>query len=279
MFRRSRLLVFSIIGLLLSMAQLTPIARAESLYFGISFDLLNLQARVSGSMRIDPLTYTVSASASVVDIVSGNPIRIEDDLRLGLLSSHGLTLIARTNLLFGSANIQGVVDYNTNIYEFGSFRASIGNHFVFESSGDMLEGTSTMTFTGDLGSLGISHDWLNQDLRISGRQGPPGWLTANGRLLYWYSGDPSKFVGEVSGTLTDIGRKFTIITSAIYSFFDNVLSLSGTTREESAVGGITVSIDKFGLLAPYIGLTSTIVVATVATAIYVKRVKRRKEKQ
>jgi hypothetical protein len=42
------------------------------------------------------------------------------------------------------------------------------------------------------------------------------------------------------------------------------------------VGGIIVPVDKFGLLAPYIGLTSTIVVASVATAVYVKR---RKEKQ
>jgi len=45
------------------------------------------------------------------------------------------------------------------------------------------------------------------------------------------------------------------------------------------VGGIVVSVDKFGLLAPYIGLASTILVTTAATAIYVKRVKRRKEKQ
>lgn len=45
------------------------------------------------------------------------------------------------------------------------------------------------------------------------------------------------------------------------------------------VGGIVVPIDKFSLLVPYIGLASTILVATVATAIYVKRVKRRKEKQ
>jgi len=45
------------------------------------------------------------------------------------------------------------------------------------------------------------------------------------------------------------------------------------------VGGIAPPIDKLGLLAPYIGLTSTIIVATVATAIYVKRVKRRKEKR
>jgi hypothetical protein len=47
----------------------------------------------------------------------------------------------------------------------------------------------------------------------------------------------------------------------------------------TGVGGIIVPVDKFALLAPYIGLTSTIIVATVATVIYVKRVKHRKEKQ
>jgi hypothetical protein len=47
----------------------------------------------------------------------------------------------------------------------------------------------------------------------------------------------------------------------------------------AAVGGILIPVDKLGLLAPYIGLTSTIIVAAVATAIYVKRVKRRREKQ
>jgi len=47
----------------------------------------------------------------------------------------------------------------------------------------------------------------------------------------------------------------------------------------SPVGGIVTPIDKLGLLAPYIGLASTILVATAATAVYVKRVRRRKEKQ
>jgi hypothetical protein len=51
------------------------------------------------------------------------------------------------------------------------------------------------------------------------------------------------------------------------------------SRYEISVGGVSVPIDKFGLLAPYIGLASAFLVATVATAIYVKRVKRRKEKQ
>ena len=45
------------------------------------------------------------------------------------------------------------------------------------------------------------------------------------------------------------------------------------------VGGIWVPADKLGLLAPYIGLASTILVATVATAVYAKHIKRRKEKQ
>jgi hypothetical protein len=45
------------------------------------------------------------------------------------------------------------------------------------------------------------------------------------------------------------------------------------------VGGIWASVDKLGLLAPYIGLASTILVATVATSICAKRVNRKKEKQ
>jgi len=52
---------------------------------------------------------------------------------------------------------------------------------------------------------------------------------------------------------------------------------SKVTVGVSVVGGLLLPIDKLGLLAPYIGLASTIVVATVATAVYAKRVKRRKE--
>jgi hypothetical protein len=48
-------------------------------------------------------------------------------------------------------------------------------------------------------------------------------------------------------------------------------------HEYICVGGVWVPVDKFGLLAPYIGLASTILVATAATTIYVKRIRRRKE--
>jgi N-acetylmuramoyl-L-alanine amidase len=39
----------------------------------------------------------------------------------------------------------------------------------------------------------------------------------------------------------------------------------------STVGGVVFSVDKLGLLAPYIGLASTIIVAAVAAAIYVRQ--------
>jgi len=47
----------------------------------------------------------------------------------------------------------------------------------------------------------------------------------------------------------------------------------------SDVGGVVVSIDEVGLLAPYIGLVSTIIIATVVTVVYGKRVWRRRERQ
>jgi hypothetical protein len=54
---------------------------------------------------------------------------------------------------------------------------------------------------------------------------------------------------------------------------------NGTVDVSPAVGGIWVPVDKLALWAPYIALASTILIATIATAIYVQRVKRRKEKQ
>lgn len=57
------------------------------------------------------------------------------------------------------------------------------------------------------------------------------------------------------------------------------IELEGMPSESQSVGGVITPVNKFGLLAPYIGLASTIAVATVAAAIYAKRVKCRKEKQ
>lgn len=53
----------------------------------------------------------------------------------------------------------------------------------------------------------------------------------------------------------------------------------GTEPTIPTVGGFRVHVDISGLLATYTGLTSIIVGATIATAIYAKRVRHRKEKQ
>lgn len=52
-----------------------------------------------------------------------------------------------------------------------------------------------------------------------------------------------------------------------------------TIETTYGVGGNVVPVDKLALLAPYIGLASTTIIGAVATVIYVKRVKHRKEKQ
>ena len=48
------------------------------------------------------------------------------------------------------------------------------------------------------------------------------------------------------------------------------------TYFSTADGGVWVPVDKFGLLTPYVGVASTIVAATAASAVYIKR---RKKKQ
>jgi len=61
-----------------------------------------------------------------------------------------------------------------------------------------------------------------------------------------------------------------------------IMEYEGIYREHTIrykVGGFVIPVDKFGLLAPYLGLASTALVATVASVVYAKRVKRRKEKQ
>lgn len=47
-------------------------------------------------------------------------------------------------------------------------------------------------------------------------------------------------------------------------------SFNGTGKLVSAVGGISVPVDKFALLAPYIGLAVSIVAVTVGT-IYMRK--------
>jgi hypothetical protein len=115
--------------------------------------------------------------------------------------------------------------------------------------------TVTVVGIADLGggkySVTVKHDK---------KQGPAG----NGGLTT-ETGIWDSNTGKWSGALTGYGLNYFVVECP-----------------EKPVGGIFIPVDKFGLLAPYIALASTILVATATTAIYVKRVKRterRKEKQ
>jgi len=83
-----------------------------------------------------------------------------------------------------------------------------------------------------------------------------------GQLIWTFTGAAS-----ATGVAIANGMVFVSVGNITYAF------------GPPPVGGIWVPVDKFGLLAPYIGLTSTIILLTVATVVYIKRVKRRKEKQ
>jgi hypothetical protein len=71
---------------------------------------------------------------------------------------------------------------------------------------------------------------------------------------------------------------FTIEAEGATSLSDNVLVNSVveiTTTEEAPVGGIWIPVNKLSLLAPYIGLASTIILAIAVTAVFVKYKKKR----
>jgi len=57
--------------------------------------------------------------------------------------------------------------------------------------------------------------------------------------------------------------------------WDNKVYCFGPQPSPPPVGGIWIPVNKFGLLAPYIALASTILIATATTAIYVKRRKKK----
>jgi hypothetical protein len=64
----------------------------------------------------------------------------------------------------------------------------------------------------------------------------------------------------------------------IRGMYANGTIYGGLTVIIDTVGGVMVPIDKVDLLAPFLGVTSTILGVTIAAATLAKRVKRRKEK-
>lgn len=76
-------------------------------------------------------------------------------------------------------------------------------------------------------------------------------------------------VGEIGTVDVTVYKDGELWTHYIYTY--TVLS--------KRVGGFAIPVDKSGLLAPYIGLVSTIIIAAVVATVYVRRVRPKKEKQ
>jgi len=53
----------------------------------------------------------------------------------------------------------------------------------------------------------------------------------------------------------------------------------GTFIVQATMGGVVVPLNKFGELAPYICLAATIIASTAESVVYVRCVKRKREKQ
>jgi hypothetical protein len=103
-----------------------------------------------------------------------------------------------------------------------------------------------------------------------------------GNLIYTDPNDPTGSVPP--SAITDINRPPQTGFTMVEAWGGYVRTQPNGTPIVSygpqyVVGGVAVSVDKLGLLAPYFGLASTAMIGAVATAVYAKRIKRRKEKQ
>jgi len=148
-----------------------------------------------------------------------------------------------------------------------------GAYYIREYNVSWLSGTQISVFE-------ITTDGVNiYDVHI-----PNGWLMAN----YSLGDGVLRFYGDADyiNSTNPVGY-FSFMTLTPPSL---EIWWAGSFGEvgSSSVGGIvipvggisfSVTVDKPDLLAPYIGLASTAMIGAVATAVYVRRVKRRKEKQ
>jgi len=98
---------------------------------------------------------------------------------------------------------------------------------------------------------------------------------------YWDFGDQTRVHDTdpyIDHVYTEDGPYTVTLNVTDSQDFWNTTSKLITVNSSSPVGGIWIPVDKLSLLAPHICLVSTIVFATLATVIYFRRVKRRREK-
>jgi hypothetical protein len=213
----------------------------------------------------------------------GGDLNLKLNLDVAWMSSIFFNLNARFFDLLGDRNSEGSASLRVIIYKLGLWEATFMLSGGWDKAGNLIGPVSSINLVGGTtASMGLSYDFSSQFLffGLTIKRSP---YEINGSIVF---GDPLApvFTGTMSGNLTTEAAIPTLkmATSGEYAINETIPSemvLDVDSQTEKTVGGIIIPVDKLSLLAPYFGLASTIVVATVATAIYAKRVKRRKEKQ
>jgi parallel beta-helix repeat protein len=153
----------------------------------------------------------------------------------------------------------------------------------FSSFYSKVTGTSISCVSNSTIS-GLQMNTATINFTVSGAPSTTGFCT----VTILHSTLPPPYTIEIDGKPVSYTTIYSNATESVLYFTYTLSTHEVTITHTSApsprtpVGGVAAIITpkyKSGLLAPYIALASTILVAVAATAISIKRVKRRKEKQ
>lgn len=237
---------------------------------------------------------------------------------IGIVSPNGPVVVCRTQSQYGEARCQNAppVPFTHSVGDKSTYPQSPEYYRVSPLEGYIFWPEQIMFDYGDYNPNGVlvtNNSYLDHDYSISLETGgyitesysvsttnyPKGTISGPGVSLSvqasfgsidgyshtLYVGEELDFEGSTGGVTAEIfmykwfpyiyvRRIFAVGMDALGYYL--VLDHYWEPYSSGAVGGVWVPVDKLSLLAPYIALASTIL---VATAIYVKRVKRKKEKQ
>lgn|GEM_PF-5545904 len=112
----------------------------------------------------------------------------------------------------------------------------------------------------------------------------PGWTSSTDGQSYLNLTAPTAFnttddryIGNFDSVYSgpEVNNRFTWQACDV----NGAVIASGSVLDYGTVGGVVLPTPKFILLAPYFGLASAILAATLVSTLYLKRAKRREEKQ
>ncbi|MEM2971281.1 MAG: LamG domain-containing protein [Candidatus Bathyarchaeia archaeon] len=258
----------------------------EGEYYGISGYLAREElepnkARLFGGVKFgNPFTGEPIDICTILDIVAGDATS---------------RLSVEIHDILGAKRVSGHFEVEAKIFEYGSCVATGELSIGFDAQGHMIADQSSIKLTDKISGgwlrLGASGDWkwMNHKITIGfGIKFSPTYThKINGSIVYGNSSTP-RFTAEIAGNLTTPEKLpaveiVTSLTESINATDPSMIIFNGTSQRETigdvGVGGYVIPVDKIGLLAPYIGLASTTVIAITATTIYIKRFKNKKQKQ